>query len=235
MTKVHPTDPNTPVAIANTDKKSFSRWRIGLMFIATELVLVFIMFFVVPKACQPYVRRHITTIPKLQIDSLTASNFTLSSRPNQIFVNWNVKINLETKNSHGYLSFSNMTVSIYYHVLQAGLTDVIPFDVVPLNSTTHFDVNFSGSSGLISDSIINDINGRIAAEGTLTIDVKFEAFIKKSYKGRWTDDFLLEMDCQDMQLYFGYSEKSRAQMLNPPHKCKYVGDEAQKKFMHVCL
>ncbi|KAK1353982.1 hypothetical protein POM88_047238 [Heracleum sosnowskyi] len=222
MTKVHPTDPNTPVAVASTRQKIPS-WLKLLSICPLIFVLVVIM------ARQPshrrYNRTHITTIPKLQIDSLTASNFTLSSRPNQIFVNWNVKINLETKNSHGYLSFSNMTASIFYNVLQAGLTDVIPFDVVALNSTTHFDVNFSGSSVLITDSVINDINGRIAAQGTLTINVMFEAFIKKSYKGRWTDDFRLKMDCQDIKLYFGYSEKSRAQMLNPPHKCKYVGDD----------
>lgn len=222
--KIHPVDPsfNTPVAVANTNQNS-QRWCEILQLLATLLfwpaVIVLLAQLMI---YQPYVRTHITDPPKLKIDSLTASNFTLSSRPNQVYADWNVKMNLETKNSHGYLSFSNITLSIYYNALQAGLTNVVPFTVVPLNSTVIFDVKFTGSSGLAYDSIINQINGSIADAGTLIVDVMFEALIKKSFEGRWTDYLQLVMHCKDIKLYFGYSDNSRAQMLNPPHKCKVV-------------
>ncbi|KAK1353981.1 hypothetical protein POM88_047237 [Heracleum sosnowskyi] len=227
MTEVHPINPNTAVAVADARETPRPDWCFRT-FAATVLFSTFFLpFFVGPmvrkQSLRRYDRSHIPTIPNLKIDSLIATNFTLSFHPNQISADWNLKMNLETDNRHGYLSFSNMTVSIFHDVLQAGVTDVIPFDVVPLNSTTHFDVKFSGSSVLITDSIINDISGRIAAQGTLTVHVTIETSVKKSYKGRWTDELQLKMDCLDISLYFGYLDyKSRAQMLNPPNVCKDV-------------
>ncbi|KAK1353979.1 hypothetical protein POM88_047235 [Heracleum sosnowskyi] len=224
MTKVHPINPNTPVAVAVVDARETPPSHRCFLKLAVPfssfivLVCLVVLPMVLKQSVRRYNRSHITTIPTLKIDSLIATNFTLSFHPNQISADWNLKMNLETDNSH--LSFSNMTVSIFYDVLQAGVTDVIPFDVVPLNSTTHFDVRFSGSSGLIYDSMINDISGRMAAESTLTVHVSIETSVKKSYKGRWTDELQLKMDCEDISLYFGHSDKSRAQMLNPPNVCK---------------
>ncbi|KAK1398753.1 hypothetical protein POM88_008616 [Heracleum sosnowskyi] len=215
-------------AIANTIQRSNclgpSCTLLTITAIVIGIALAFLARFLVYMAVQPYLLRS-NFIPGLEIKSLTASNFNISSRPNQISVDWNVKMNLKAENEHGYLSFSNITVSIYYNVLQAGMTDVMPFDVVPPNSTKHFDVTFSGSSGLIIDSIINDIRGRIAAAGTLTIDVNFEAFVKKSYKGHWTDHLQLKFYCKKINLFFGYSDVSRAQMLNPSHKCRVAEED----------
>lgn len=93
------------------------------------------------------------SILKLKIDSITISNFNRSSHPNQISVDWNIKMNLKTMDGHGYLHFSGISVSIYYDVLQVGLSNLMPFDITPHNSTRQFDEKFSGSSRLIDDSI----------------------------------------------------------------------------------
>lgn len=71
------------------------------------------------------------SISNLKIDSITVSNFNLSSRPNQISADWNIKINLKNMDRHGYLNFSGFSVSIYYDVLQVGLSNLMPFDMTP--------------------------------------------------------------------------------------------------------
>lgn len=106
--------------------------------LALAIAFTFLINFVVDTTKQ----LRINYFPGLEIESLTASNFNISSRPNQISVDWNVKMNLQPFNKHGYLNFSNITVSIYYNVLQAGLTNVMPFDVFPLNPTKHFNVTY---------------------------------------------------------------------------------------------
>lgn len=68
---------------------------------------------------------------------------------------------------------------------------------------------------MIDDSIINAINADITA-GTVTLDVQF----KESFRSRWVDHMLLVVDCKKVDLFFAYSDKSRAQMLNPSHKCR---------------
>lgn len=161
--------------------------------------------------------------PKLEIDSLTVSNLNISTRPNQISADWNLGMNLKSMDKHGYLNFSSIAFSIYYNALQVGLTNFMSFDINSHNSTKHFDQEFLGSSEFNDDSIISDIQEEITA-GTVIFDVQIETLVRKSLGGSWFDHWWLILHCKDVKLFFGFSDKSRAHMLDSPRKCEVEQD-----------
>lgn len=220
--KVHHFDPssNTPALPRNTvelqpQTSFFHRNRFIL------LILLFVMVVWSAVVAVVYIYTNCTRIidfPELKIYSITVSNFNLSSNPNQISADWNVKMNLKNKDAYGYYRFSDISVSIYYNVLQFGLINLMPVDITPHNSTKHFDETLSGSSRLNGDSIVSALSADVTA-GKVTVDVQFQASARKSFRGRWYDHTLLAFKC-NVELFFGSKDKSRAQMLNSYRKCK---------------
>ncbi|WOH01535.1 hypothetical protein DCAR_0520919 [Daucus carota subsp. sativus] len=220
MTKVVPFDPPciAPTALHTVTQRQTNPLNVCLM-VLTTMAFAYGIAFLVVHAQQIYGACYTISTPHLVLDSISISNFSLSSR--QVSAEWDVRMNLESWVRRGYINLHDITISIFYEALQVGLTSLVPFDVSPRNSTVYFEKKFRGSSGLVDDSMIKAMNENIVA-GTVKLHVQFKGSVRKSFKGRWVDHLELLVDCNNVELFFGSSDKSRAQMSNPSRKCRPV-------------
>ncbi|KAL1816521.1 hypothetical protein ACET3Z_019095 [Daucus carota] len=222
MAKVQPFDPPriAPPPLPTVIQRQRTPLNECLTYVIILAFAAGITFLVV-HALQYHSACYTISSPHLALDSVTVSNFSLSSRPKQVSAEWNVRMSLESWIRRGYINLHDITISIFYNELQVGLTSLVPFDMSPRNSTVFFEKKFGGSSGLCDDSIIKAMNEDIAG-GTVKLHVRFRGSVRKSFKGRWVDHLDLSVDCNNVELFFGSSDKSRAQMSNPSHKCHRV-------------
>ncbi|KAL8155637.1 uncharacterized protein LOC141691027 [Apium graveolens] len=165
--------------------------------------------------------------PTLELDSLTLSNFNLSSPPNQISADWNVSMNFTNVDTHGYFEFSNIKVLIYYDKKIVGVTNLMSFDMSPKDPPMHVGGEFSSRlSSYIDDTMITHITHSVNLTSTLIFNVEFSALVKKTYRGfwgtDWWDPYLWVYNCENVELIFGSSDASKANILNGSGKCKKV-------------
>ncbi|WOG85050.1 hypothetical protein DCAR_0104236 [Daucus carota subsp. sativus] len=158
----------------------------------------------------------------LEIDSLTASNFNLSSQPNQISADWNVQMSFKTMNKLGYFKFYRTKVSVYYDDKRIALKKIRSFYLTSKHPPMHFGTgDFSGSSGYIDDSVIRNI-GRGIKAGTVRFNIVFEALVEKSVvKGHMEDDIVNHVGyCENVEMFFGLPNAFKARMLNGSQICQ---------------
>ncbi|XP_074336527.1 uncharacterized protein LOC141673682 [Apium graveolens] len=166
---------------------------------------------------------NVKNLKVLEIDLLTASNFNLSSRHNQISADWNIQMNFKTADKRGYFKFESTKVSIYYNDKRIALKEIRSFQLSSKHpASMHFGGEFTGSSGYVDDAIIRNV-GRGITVGTVKFNVVFEILVKKTFiKGYAAmQDWIPRVGyCENVELCFGSPSVSKARMLNGSHKCQ---------------
>ncbi|KAK1368841.1 hypothetical protein POM88_034933 [Heracleum sosnowskyi] len=223
---------------AHTDDPTLSRKRSMSCCCLTQYVSTLVIIFILLLSLVFGLGNLLTKEynPKLEINSFKVVNLNLSSRPNQISADWNVQMNLKNMDSHGYLKFSHIQISINYNDEMIAVTNITSFVASPKDPPKHLGEEFSGSTGYMKDSIIINLSQGIR-DGIVKFDIKFEAKVKKSYHNLWFkfihpwncyEDYL--GNCKNVELFFGTSDVSMGQMMNDHHQCKFEQVQSSDSF-----
>lgn len=167
--------------------------------------------------------------PKLEIDSITVSNFNLSNP--SITSHWNISMNITNLHSSDLsFNFSRNFISIFYESQEHALWEkkLAPFDTNLNMPIVHLNLDFWGSLDNADDMTRKAIGENIAKNGTVSFDVRFKGLSKIEFKQRrrqnwwWKNDTYFTFSCEVL-LFFESLEKTRAYMLiNDSRVCKLV-------------
>lgn len=217
---IHPNDLLISTTIADTDyhrtiykKNKYFKVCCCTVTVLIVLLLAILLLFL-------WLNDSVKNLKGLEIDLLTASNFNLSSRPNQISADWNIQMNFKTVDKHGYFKFERTKVSVYYNDKRIARKKIRLFQLSSKHPLMHFGGEFTGSSGYIDDSIIRNV-GRGIMAGNVKFNVVFEASVKKTivkeYAMEWIDHLGY---CENVELFFESPNVSKARMLSGSHECQ---------------
>ncbi|KAK1368839.1 hypothetical protein POM88_034931 [Heracleum sosnowskyi] len=186
-------------------------------------ILIIIVVFVVIVLVFVWLDSKVKNLKELEIGLLTASNFNLSSRPNQISADWNIIMNFQTMANRGYFNFKRTKVSLYYDDRRIMLKEFRSFTLSSKHQPMHFGREFTGSSGYIDDSDFRNVARDVTA-GNVKFNVVFQASVRKTFVKGWRLDEAQWVDfagyCPNVELFFGSPNVSKARMLNGSNKCQ---------------
>ncbi|CAH2049773.1 unnamed protein product [Thlaspi arvense] len=121
-------------------------------------------------------------LPHFQVDSVTLSNFNLSSS-SLITGNWDVRFTVRNPNHKLSLYYDNIDAFIYYKGESLAETTLPPF-VQGKKNQTAMRATFAASSAYVDKWVVDDINGDKAKGASVSFNARMLARIR--YKsGLW--------------------------------------------------
>lgn len=140
---VHPND----LLIVDFRTTIYNKIKCFDLYCCSILILIAVGLFLVLTLPFMVLDSKVKNLKELEIDLLTASNFNLSSRPNQISADWNIQMNFKTMDKHGYFKFWDPKVSLYYNDKRIVLKKFRSFKLSSKHQPMHFGSEFTGLSG----------------------------------------------------------------------------------------
>ncbi|CAL5357222.1 unnamed protein product [Camellia sinensis] len=157
-------------------------------------------------------------LPEFQVDSLSLSNFSLSS--SSISANWDVGFTARNPNHKITLYYDDISATVFCGEQRLSDTAVGPFVQGTRNETT-VRATFAANSAYVTKEVVDGINSDRSSRGIVNFNVEMKARVR--YKaGAWrARQRFLRIFCQ--QLSVGVSKNSvGGTLIGGPRQCKVV-------------
>ncbi|KAF5751696.1 protein YLS9 [Tripterygium wilfordii] len=115
-------------------------------------------------------------VPEFRVDSLSVSNFNVTSSSQTLTGSWNLRLQVYNPNSRMTLSYDDVRPSVFYKTEFLVETRIPPFQQGKKNQT-FVDASFSASNSYVDRRVLDGISAD-RARGTVSFNVKVVAVVK---------------------------------------------------------
>ncbi|KAL6966771.1 hypothetical protein U1Q18_032564 [Sarracenia purpurea var. burkii] len=134
-------------------------------------------------------------IPDVQVDSVTLSNFNLSS--STVTGNWDVRFTVRNPNHKITLHYERIEASVFYKDESLSDTTVTPF-VQGTKNQTAMRATFAAASAYLDKKFVDGINGDMTSRSSVIFNVRMLARVR--FKAGWwrARERFLRVYCGDL-------------------------------------